>query len=420
MTVWVLSVFAQSNTQKVKLNFDIQKGTVDSSKIVIAKNGKEWKTIIPENPKKRMTTESIELDYQYNYLFTFYKPGYVSKTVGFDTHIPENHLNRKIPPFDFNITIHKLVSGNKPIERKTDAFVKYNERLYVFEKVIEIDTAKNKIIFGQKLPIIKATSKKVDVRDGAKFKKSHWVISPETRPDIYETLSKNGNITFYTDKDSISFPIILDKKYDFVILLNNKDSAFTEIICPYSSTHDSIYCHHIKGKWAVSINTGYSLIKLGIYGFDNQEAAANTVLPPGIASIDYGISKKSNIGFTFAYQAVTGYIYNGDQTPLLNVNEYINRSNIGIRYLRFGKLCKDAVFYYGVQAGMAIWNDKIVSTNPYHPTSEFGPINGSSWVGYNYQVFCGWRIYLNNSLAMNFGFGIGTPYLLEGGLTYIH
>jgi len=80
-----------------------------------------------------------------------------------------------------------------------------------------------------KLPLIKADSALVDIRDGATFKKRDWRITPKARPDIYKTSSKNQKVTFYTDKDSISFYIEPGKKYDFVILYNGKDSAYTEI-----------------------------------------------------------------------------------------------------------------------------------------------------------------------------------------------
>ncbi len=86
------------------------------------------------------------------------------------------------------------------------------------------------LVFAQqKLPVIKATSKIVDVRDGKKFNKACWTISPELKPDLYTTSIKNSSVTFYTDLDSISFNVTPDEKYNFIILLNNKDSALTQI-----------------------------------------------------------------------------------------------------------------------------------------------------------------------------------------------
>ena len=77
------------------------------------------------------------------------------------------------------------------------------------------------------VPIIKATSLEVDIKDGNDFKKNVWRIVPEINPDIYTTSSKK--VTFYTDIDSITFNVKPDKTYDFIILLNETDSAHTRI-----------------------------------------------------------------------------------------------------------------------------------------------------------------------------------------------
>ena len=89
------------------------------------------------------------------------------------------------------------------------------------------------ISYGQQtFPIIKANSNKVDVSDGNLFRKGYWYIMPEKRPDKYfvEIPRKTHKVTFYTDVDSISFKVRYGEKYDFVILLNNKDSCLTQIV----------------------------------------------------------------------------------------------------------------------------------------------------------------------------------------------
>jgi len=79
-----------------------------------------------------------------------------------------------------------------------------------------------------KLPVVRANSKTVDIKDGEKLIKQAWTISPEINPDVYLTSSQK--VTFYTDISSISFKI--NPKvgvYNFIILLNGKDSARTQI-----------------------------------------------------------------------------------------------------------------------------------------------------------------------------------------------
>lgn len=83
-------------------------------------------------------------------------------------------------------------------------------------------------IAQKQLPIINANSTEVDIRDDQKLTKKAWRIVPEEKLDIYVTSGKR--VTFYTDVDSISFKIDPKvEKYDFIILLNGKDTAKTQI-----------------------------------------------------------------------------------------------------------------------------------------------------------------------------------------------
>lgn len=81
-----------------------------------------------------------------------------------------------------------------------------------------------------KLPVIKANSKRVDIKEGSIMKKGYWTISPEIKPDVYTASEKNCKVTFYTDIDSISFVVKPNLKFNFIILLDNKDSALTQIV----------------------------------------------------------------------------------------------------------------------------------------------------------------------------------------------
>ena len=80
----------------------------------------------------------------------------------------------------------------------------------------------------KKMPIIKANSTTVDIKDGDNLRKGAWRISPDVKPDVYTT--SNKKVTFYTDIDSITIKINPKvEKYDFMVLLNGKDSAWTQI-----------------------------------------------------------------------------------------------------------------------------------------------------------------------------------------------
>ena len=86
-------------------------------------------------------------------------------------------------------------------------------------------------IVSAQLPTIKASSKKVDINDGGQLSQGNWILNPELELDIYKTKVEKGTklVTFYTDQDSISFNVERGKTYDFVILLNEKDSCRHQI-----------------------------------------------------------------------------------------------------------------------------------------------------------------------------------------------
>jgi hypothetical protein len=92
-------------------------------------------------------------------------------------------------------------------------------------------------LYAQKksMPVMKASSLTVDIRDGAEFKKGNWTIMPNVKPDIYTTIVNGASkkITFYTDIDSMTFTVKPNERLNFIILVNGKDSALTQIYMPY-------------------------------------------------------------------------------------------------------------------------------------------------------------------------------------------
>lgn len=95
----------------------------------------------------------------------------------------------------------------------------------------------------QTLVVVKATSSVVDVRDGDDFFKAYWHITPQVKPDVYPVNRFKGTkrVAFYTDCDSVSFTVQPGKTYDFIILLNGKDTAYTQL-----STLPPVPLHYTK------------------------------------------------------------------------------------------------------------------------------------------------------------------------------
>lgn len=106
-------------------------------------------------------------------------------------------------------------------------------------------------IAQKNLKVIKATSKSVAIKDGNELDKNAWMLSPKTRPDVFtaERTRKTKYVTFYTDIDSIRVKVKPGSRYDFVILLNGRDSCYTRIesavpnedkVQPALALHDTI------------------------------------------------------------------------------------------------------------------------------------------------------------------------------------
>jgi len=99
----------------------------------------------------------------------------------------------------------------------------------------------NEILAQAPLPIIHASKDKAIIMDG-KHLKIDWKLDPTLKPDIYyvNIPSKGSKVTLKTDKDEITFKTKYDKSYDFIVLLNGKDSCYTRIIAKEMPTPISV------------------------------------------------------------------------------------------------------------------------------------------------------------------------------------
>ena len=81
------------------------------------------------------------------------------------------------------------------------------------------------------LPVVRANSPAVDVRDGDRLLRGQWTISPTVPLDIYVPRRSDDpvTVTFVTDVESQSFHVKPGEKIDFVFLLNGQHSCRTEI-----------------------------------------------------------------------------------------------------------------------------------------------------------------------------------------------
>ena len=96
-------------------------------------------------------------------------------------------------------------------------------------KIIVLLMFANSVFSQTSLPIIQATSEKVDIKVGVKLNKGAWTIMPDLNPDVFDISVVGQVVTFYTDIDSISVKVNEKTNFDFIILLNKKDSAYTKV-----------------------------------------------------------------------------------------------------------------------------------------------------------------------------------------------
>lgn len=105
------------------------------------------------------------------------------------------------------------------------------------------------VLAQKNLPVIKANSKKAFIIEGEDDRRG-WNLSPGTGFDVF-TITKSIKpkwVKFYTDIDSIKAKIKPNEKFDFIVLLNGKDTCYTRIeslpIKNYSNqkteTHDTL------------------------------------------------------------------------------------------------------------------------------------------------------------------------------------
>lgn len=176
-----------------------------------------------------------------------------------------------------------------------------------------------------------------------------------------------------------------------------------------------------KDVFSFGLGAAYSTIDLAIYGIGGSGAYPTSTSPVYNAFLDYGISRKTCIGVEFTYQSVTGIAGDGDGSAVLGATEYITRYNVGLRFIHYTSKNlhysdKNATgsFYYGGRIGLSYWTD--VMSNPQYDWLE--TLHNSTQTNASIQVFCGYRFLLSANITLNFEFGIGTPYLLELGLSY--
>ncbi|KQC01751.1 pepsin/retropepsin-like aspartic protease family protein [Pedobacter sp. Hv1] len=214
----------------------------------------------------------------------------------------------------------------------------------------------------QPLPILKTNSNVVSIRDGKNYRKNTWKLTPQAKLDIYYTglPQKEGKVTFISDIDSISFNVKYGKTYDFIVLLNNKDTCYTRISANYDGINSPI---KIKKQTNSSDTIPFTLHNSRIYLNGQVNGKKNLSfqldLGAGATCINYKSVAKAGIKFDGKTLVTNSHGTNEEPTS--------NKNAISIAGLRWEDVpmvqVKNMNNDEDVIIGNSLFADKIIELN---------------------------------------------------------
>ena len=112
----------------ILVKFNISDGDFKNSTIVITKGGAPFRVINPNKEK-----HNVELPFNAEYLFTFIKMGYITKSVIVDTHIPPDREKEPFAKFSMEVRIlpqpeDQIITYTQPV-----GIIKYSKEISDFD-----------------------------------------------------------------------------------------------------------------------------------------------------------------------------------------------------------------------------------------------------------------------------------------------
>ena len=79
--------------------------------------------------------------------------------------------------------------------------------------------------------VLRSHTPAITIQDGAERRLGYWSLDPDARPDVYvaDRTRASKAVRFIADADSLVFELKPGGVFDFVILLNDTDSCFTQL-----------------------------------------------------------------------------------------------------------------------------------------------------------------------------------------------
>ncbi|GGG58587.1 retropepsin-like aspartic protease [Epilithonimonas arachidiradicis] len=207
----------------------------------------------------------------------------------------------------------------------------------------------------QKIRTIKSGSEKASISDG-KNVKLDWHLEPRANPDVYyvNIPSKKSVIKFKTDQGKVTIRTRPQKKYDFVVLLNGKDSCHIQIASVLPPD-----IPHLETKSTYPVKVPFKLINSKIF-FDGKINDKNVLaqfdLGAGTSVVNRNSSEKIGLEFSSHKMVSNTQGLNKERTSLNNQMTISGLAWGGIELTEVGNMNN----FEDVIIGNGLFRDKII------------------------------------------------------------
>lgn len=153
-------------------------------------------------------------------------------------------------------------------------------------------------VFAQvKVPLIKASSEKAVIIDGA-YCHVDWKLDPLTKPDTYfvNIPAQRSTVVFKTHQEELTVATEPGKSYDFMVLLNNKDTCHVRISAQLPPDLPSM-----DSQDPFPVRIPFRLIGSRIFlngSIDKKEVSIQFDLGAGTGVVNKNSSKRLDLSFS--------------------------------------------------------------------------------------------------------------------------
>jgi hypothetical protein len=221
-------------------------------------------------------------------------------------------------------------------------------------------------IAQKKLPILKSNGKTIKIREGQyEIHEQHPVAI--ANPDIYvpKPFFKTQKITYISDIDSITFNVKPNKKYNFLIIQNNRDTVYTQINTYSNQVISYPNYEYIREKTNKQDTIPFSIgndNRIYLKGKINNSDSLSILFDTGASAIVIStpiLDKKVRVN-------IDGSVLNGGSDGMENVKTSskntlnisgLTWNNIPLLVIDFGESPFEAVL------GWVAFQDKVVKIN---------------------------------------------------------